>query len=390
MVKLYEVPLLKAKLEMLDLLDKSGLTAAATPLFELSMTNAEESVTADDYDSAAKFLKLAASGATRMKNATIFNAVSIRTKEVDRLKSEFDKLKPELEKLKTNSDDADACDKVGRYLCIFKGDWTTGLSVLVKGKDEKLVPLAKKDLANPDTATAKVELADAWNDYALTLDKAIQTETLMRAHHWYKAAVGELTGLTKTRIEKRVAELDKLVPMRGPGAAIGTVATPVSGTWTVVFRSADPKMWNNDVKAANGFAMKLDKVPDGVRYLKMTEKRNNASVIIEMSKERLGKLSEEKGIGWNGTAKFEWGSCHLGIYDPSWTNIRDGDVCIHVQGILQGIRGWGFGTRHQINDKTGYSWAGKIVMPTVFEIAVKTTDLTADEKKLLVVPMKKK
>lgn len=371
----YDVPLLKAKLEMLELLDKSATTvAAANPVLEIAMSAAEGAVDANDYDSAGKFLKLAASAAAKVKVAASINAVSLRTKEIDRIKSEYEKIKPDLETLKIKTNDADAAERAGRFFCLLKGDWTVGLPLLAKCKDEKLAALAKQDSGNPETAKAKVELADAWHDFAQTLDKDIQSETMLRAAHWYKDALSDLTGLTKTRVEKRVAELDKLFASRDPLAA-------VSAGWTVLFRSQDPSIWNSDVKrSVNHQAMKLDKAPEKTRYLKMTDCVRNSYVIVEITKDNLSKCVDTNGYGWNGTNKFEWKAYQLGIYDPAWNKFGRGDICIRT---MPNLSGWGFGIRHGIDDKTGYCWAGKVAAVTTYEIAVKTSDLTAEEKKYL-------
>jgi hypothetical protein len=42
-------------------------------------------------------------------------------------------------------------------------------------------------------------------------------------------------------------------------------------------------------------------------------------------------------------------------------------------------RGWGFGHKQDVGGSQGYSWGGKAIAPTVFEIAVKRGNLTATE-----------
>jgi hypothetical protein len=375
-VRLYEVPALKSKLETLELLDKSvSSPTASKPVFELAFAAIDEAIAADDYDAAGKFARIATSTAGKTKVAANNTAAATRGKDIERLKTEFDKIKLDRETLKNNPDDAAAAERVGRFLCLHKGDWTMGLPLLAKGKDAKLSALAKKDLENPEAAAARVELGDAWFELAAMQDKALQSETQLRAMHWYKEAVADLSGLTKTRIEKRIAEIEKL-------ATPASAATP--GGWTVLFRSNDPTIWGKDVrKSFSHQATKLDKAPDKTRYLRLTDAGKSAYVIIEMTKENLGKRIEENGYGWNGTAVLDWKGYHLGIYDMTMTAMTPGDICIHVPGILQGLRGWGFGNRFRIDDRTGYSWAGKVIPPTTVEIAVKTGDLTPEESRHL-------
>jgi hypothetical protein len=376
LTRLYDLPAVKSRLETLELLDKSISTVAASkPVFELAMPAAEEAIVADDYESALRFLRVAQSAAGKSKVAASIAASNARVKDVEKLKVEFEKTKTDRDTLKINPDDAAAAERVGRFLCLFKGDWNTGLPLLAKAKDTKLAVLAMKDLENPEKAAARIELADAWYDFAATLDKASQSEAQLRAERWYKEALAELSGLTKTRVEKRIDEIEKLTQRN-------STSTP-SG-WTVIFRSSDPSIWNTDVrKNANHLATKLDKAPDKTRYLRLTDCANSAYVIVEMIKDNIGKRIEENGYGWNGTAVLDWKGYHLGVYDVNMTAATPGDICIHVPGILQGLRGWGFGNRFRIDDRTGHSWAGKAITPVVFEIAVKTTELTPEEARHL-------
>jgi hypothetical protein len=48
-----------------------------------------------------------------------------------------------------------------------------------------------------------------------------------------------------------------------------------------------------------------------------------------------------------------------------------------------GYRGWGFGVRAYVDDKQGYTWGGKEIPPTVFEISVKSGLLNNVEEKHL-------
>src|SRR5262249_6615065 len=70
----------------------------------------------------------------------------------------------------------------------------------------------EKDAAGPDTPQAQMELADAWYDLANSKDfeAAYKPQTQIRALFWYEQAIPGLTGITKTKVEKRMAELDKV------------------------------------------------------------------------------------------------------------------------------------------------------------------------------------
>src|SRR5262249_42569303 len=111
-------------------------------------------------------------------------------------------------------DDAEANAEVGRYYALLKGNWKKGLPLLLKGKDEALQALAKKDLANPKASKAQVAVGDAWWDLADKEQDPAKLNLQRRAAHWYETALPDLAGLNKVRVEKRLQE----VAARAPGA----------------------------------------------------------------------------------------------------------------------------------------------------------------------------
>jgi hypothetical protein len=175
----------------------------------------------------------------------------------------------------------------------------------------------------------------------------------------------------------------------GPGTGPEQTPSPTSSAWKVIFRSSDASIWNDDInKGPDHFAMSLDLAPDSLRYLRLTNVNANDYVILEMTKERLRQTGDRHRptadgdkYGWEGRNQFNSGSYHLGIYHKIWPVAQSGDICV-CPGPL--TRGWGFGHGHFVNGSQGYSWAGKKIGKTVFEIAVSSESLTdAESKKLL-------
>ena len=69
-----------------------------------------------------------------------------------------------------------------------------------------LKELATKSLAGAATAAQQVELADAWWTAAEQAKGTQKSELQAGAAYWYNQALGSLTGLQKTRAERRLAE----------------------------------------------------------------------------------------------------------------------------------------------------------------------------------------
>ena len=313
----------------------------------------------DNFDVAKRLGKQASQLARLSKDTDLLQEVVAKNKAVDAAAKAYADVEKAAVKLKQTPDDPDANTKVGKYLCFTKGDWQKGLQMLVKGSDASLKALATKDLAGAASGEAQVKLGDAWWDAG----------NKRRAVHWYTQALPGLTGFVKDRVEKRMEE----------GAATGA---SVAGAWTVIFRSANPAIWNTDIKQGrNAFAMSLAKVPDRVKYLRLKRCDTDDYVIIEMSKERLGTTSNDGRIGWNGKCFLACDTRWLGIYDKADDVNVPGHLFTDAGQNLCG--GWGFGSKSYALGKQFYGWSGVEIPDTVFEIAVKSGPLSATERKCL-------
>ena len=119
--------------------------------------------------------------------------------------------------LKTDPSNPAANLFVGRTYCFTRGDWQQGLSHLAKGSDSTLAALAQKDVKAPADPNAQVELADGWWDASEAREGKEQEALKLRAGHWYKTALPNLpVGLTKAKVEKRLADIPEI---EAPGPA---------------------------------------------------------------------------------------------------------------------------------------------------------------------------
>jgi hypothetical protein len=221
--------------------------------------------------------------------------------------------------------------------------------------------------------------------------KILQQEYAKKAEVAYKIYLPALRNAqaAETRAGKleaalAIKSLADLTEASGPAAspavegAARDAAARKNGGWFVLFRSADPTMWNTDTnKGPNATAVSLTKAPKETKYLKLavaTEKY----VIIPMTKEKLGEEFADGKHGWSGKCHFTWNAYHLGIYSSTIEKVPSG-VDLSDQ-----YRGWGFGHHQDVNDKQGYGWAGHEIGQAVFEISVKVGPLSEEEKKNLV------
>lgn len=99
--------------------------------------------------------------------------------------------------------------ELGRYLCVFNGQWDQGLPHLVQGDNETYAAAARQDLEKPADSAARIAVADRWYDIALA--NPSDEGFAARAIHWYSQSVGDATGLAKTKAMTRLEELRRLL-----------------------------------------------------------------------------------------------------------------------------------------------------------------------------------
>lgn len=169
-----------------------------------------EAIAIDDFDTVDRLVKSGTDAAKKAKALTVVSTLTARGKDATKLREEYAKVKDALIVLEKKPTDPAANETAGKYFALAKGNWEKGLPLLAQVKDAKLKELAEKDAAGPSTAQEQMEMGDAWYEYANGLDPAYKPQTQIRALFWYEQAIGGLTGLTKTKIEKRMVDLEKV------------------------------------------------------------------------------------------------------------------------------------------------------------------------------------
>jgi hypothetical protein len=210
-----------------------ALTTKAAPAEALILANhllraVDDAVEADDLDSAERLAALAVTAANRAKVLRTSSLATARVKDVEAFKRDAPQVKAALKALENGPTDPAASAVAGKYYCFQREQWEKGLPLLVAGNDAKLKAVAEKDRAAPKEPTELLALADGW--YDLEAPAHFKRSILGRAFTFYTKATPDLTGLNRTRAEKRVEELEKVVEARSPFEDFwGAVRTAVRG-----------------------------------------------------------------------------------------------------------------------------------------------------------------
>ncbi len=185
------------------------LAATKAPVRELSKTVdallaiSRDEADADRLEAATDAAQLAATAARRSNDAARRQACTEQLQSLKALAKQTAEIQPLLDRLRTNPADAEAAAELGKIRCFEQGRWDEGLPLLARGNAADLVPLAK--LEADETATS-LRLGDAWWAFGGD-DKALHAAAARsRAAFHYAAALPDLKGLEKARIEKRLQD----------------------------------------------------------------------------------------------------------------------------------------------------------------------------------------
>ncbi len=115
--------------------------------------------------------------------------------------------------LKQSKINASATLLLGKYTCLFLGDWSQGLPYLAASSDAQFKSAAVAELAAPTTSTGKVELGEQWYQLALPQTGVARQHLLEHAAAIYTTADPELSGLAKLKVDKRLIQLAKEIAL---------------------------------------------------------------------------------------------------------------------------------------------------------------------------------
>ncbi|TWU56780.1 hypothetical protein Poly51_26970 [Rubripirellula tenax] len=110
--------------------------------------------------------------------------------------------------LALSPDDPIMNQKVGVYLCLYRGRWDEGLKFLAAGPDAPITTVATSEIVDNKDVNSAIAVADGWYDLGDRMpDPQSRNAVLTHAMAWYLAAQGAATGLVRKKIDQRVDEL---------------------------------------------------------------------------------------------------------------------------------------------------------------------------------------
>lgn len=207
----------------------------ASLVLDMYVGLAQSALAARRFDDAVTWTDLAAKGAKDSSLVARANAVGKQVRETKREEEEVEKAQAAV---KANAADPQANLVLGKYYVFAKNALEEGFSFLALVPDPAIQDVARKELAKPSTPEAGAELGEAW--WALAKkEKDVFTRRRYesRAKAWLDGALLGLTGLERTKVDKRLEEIDQ-ANASGPIVDLLKMIDPkkdsVRGSWQVV------------------------------------------------------------------------------------------------------------------------------------------------------------
>ncbi len=205
----FEVDLIQSAVEVFEEAAKRSRSAAANKIAAQSaLLFAQEAFMQDKLDQAIRLAQLANELARKATDSlTIKKAVALR-RQFEDFKPRYEAFVQAGKQLQTKPDDPEANLTYGSYLCFAKNEWPAGLRHLAKGKDPTLKALAEAELSAPRQPLEILALGDKWWQASESVSNATLKEAYRtRAAYWYRRVQHHVSGLTKTRVERRLQEV---------------------------------------------------------------------------------------------------------------------------------------------------------------------------------------
>jgi hypothetical protein len=263
-IESFSVDPLKLKLELAQDLEKS-VTApyAKSDLVLFYNTAIIDAIGAEQFESARRIAAAGQTFARKTDDPALPRLLSATSQRLGEAQTAFNGSKKAQATLAQNPNDPAANLIVGKYYCFFKSAWQYGLPHLAKSSDATLKSLATRELSSPEKAMDTVNLADDW--WAFSESSSGSTRQVIQSHAaaLYRKGLPELTGLTKTRVEKRLASA------QSENTIEGELLPTMSGKFTAGENGVVILHRGDRIKTAETFS-----APVVFRIVAQTEKHN--------------------------------------------------------------------------------------------------------------------
>ena len=171
---------------------------------QLIQETVEELLAEEDYPAADRLAKAALAMSRKSKDPDFQPQVGTWAGKIERQAQQYAKVREELDKLAKNPSDPEANLAVGRWYAVQTGQWEKALPYLAKANQPDLAEAARLDLQGPQNAADQQKLGDLWWQLSEKASGEERQALQARAVYWYEQALPNLSGLSKTSVQRRI------------------------------------------------------------------------------------------------------------------------------------------------------------------------------------------
>ena len=236
----------------------------------------------DKYESADLILTGLSKLAKRTRNRSLVQEIRDFQESTQQLAELYKSTAPVRAKLSRNPRDAEANELMGRFYFFDKHDFDRGTEFLSKGNDPELKRLSIAELrADAKSPEQIANAANGWWDYG---NSQVRKPARDHAVDLYQAVVGKLKGLTRTRIEQRLANV-------APSSNL--VQKVLEKTWNISWKPTQAP-WTKvkfDERGNVTYSIRKNRVKNAYQVqngmIRVNGKSNPVYYIFSMADERL-------------------------------------------------------------------------------------------------------
>ena len=186
---------------------------------EYALPVADQAMSEGNLALATELGKLAVRAAIKGRDKEVLERVRTQAKQYEEVATAYTEVEKATATLAQKPQDPEANLTVGKYHCLIRGDWETGLPMLAQGSDADLKALARRELERVSVAEAQAALGDQWRALAAKNKGLAKRQVQARAVFWYRKALPGLSGGAKGAAEKWLKELGgRPAPEKEPAA----------------------------------------------------------------------------------------------------------------------------------------------------------------------------
>lgn len=191
-----------------------------------ALSTSEQLLQTEDFDSAAAALRGATTLAVKLGSSDLRLRVNLQADAIKQAKRIAPLASKTLAEATPTTASSSAANSVGRYLCFYLSDWPQGLPWLAYASTPKLAKVAQLEIDSAAMPDGTLDLVDNWIQCAADVRGRGSESILLHARGLLADAILTSSGLKQKDLERKLSEIDAMLPADLRTAVPTAPATP--------------------------------------------------------------------------------------------------------------------------------------------------------------------